>query len=135
MADARSAADAYYGALKVNDFGGAAGTVREGAVVEVPGATLKGPEQFLGWMEVFFAAFPDLTHEISYTTDGDNVRADVTARGTHTGPLVSPEGTIQATGRPIEIVATNEARVEGDKIAAMTISFDQANFMEQLGLA
>ena len=135
MASPLDVAKQYYAGLDKVDAAGAAGLLAPGAVVEVPGATLTSAEQFQGWMQVFFDAFPDITHEHPPpSADGQTVTAELTVKGTHTAPLVSPQGTIPATGRPVVINARNVMRVEDDRIAALTITFDQDDFMRQLGV-
>ena len=125
----------YYTALEEVDAARAAALLAADAVVDVPGATLTSPEQFQGWMQVFFDAFPDITHEHSgFAVDGSTVTTDLTVKGTHGAPLVSPQGTIPATARPIEIHAHNVMHVEGDRIKSLTITFDQDDFMKQLGV-
>jgi GNAT superfamily N-acetyltransferase/predicted ester cyclase len=103
--------------------------------VEVPGATLVGPEEFKAWMQMFFGAFPDITHSHSdLAVDGDSIRTDVVVTGTHTGPLASAEGEIPPTKRRFTIHSTNVFEVTKGRIGALQIAFDQANFMQQLGL-
>src|SRR5437870_3043913 len=54
--------------------------------------------------DVFVTAFPDLTQEVQLLVDaGEYAFAEVVARGTHTGPLATPEGDIGPTGRTIEV--------------------------------
>jgi predicted ester cyclase len=135
MPEPLDVAKRYYEGLVRIDAAGVAGLLTQDAKVEVPGATLTGPEQFKGWMQVFFDAFPDITHEhAELEVDGSNVSTELSVKGTHTAPLVSPQGTVPATGKPIEIQATNTMRVEGDRIVELSISFDQDDFMRQLGM-
>jgi len=135
MADPRTVADTYYGALERLDAAGAASTLLPDARIEVPGATFEGPDGFQAWMQAFFDAFPDIQHDHSdYKIEGDALATELRVWGTHTAPLVSPEGAIPATGRSMEIFATNRMTFSGDRIAAITISFDQEGFMHQLGI-
>ena len=48
--------------------------------------------------------------------------------------MVTPQGTIPATGRTVEIVARNMMNVDDDAIGTLRISFDAGAFMHQLGL-
>lgn len=135
MGEAVDVAERYYSELAKNDGSAVAATLADDASVHVPGATLTGPQQFGGWMQAFFDAFPDISHaHTPLVESGDTVTTQVTVRGTQTQPLVSPQGTIPPTGKSIDLAARNELRVAGGKIVELTIDFDQAGFMNQLGL-
>jgi hypothetical protein len=62
------------------------------------------------------------------------VSTEVRVRGTHTAPLVSPDGEIPPTGKSIDITAHNTMRTDADGITALEVNFDQAAFMRQLGI-
>ena len=101
----------------------------------MPGATLDGREQVRGWMGSFFDAFPDIGHSTGeLDVDGQSVSVDVRVTGTHTEPMVTPQGTIPATGKRIELAATNVMEVQGDSIVVLRIAFDAADFRRQLGM-
>ena len=55
-------------------------------------------------------------------------------RGTHTAPLVSPQGEIPATGRSIDFRSCDMVRLEDGRLATYHVYFDQMGFMHQLGL-
>jgi SnoaL-like polyketide cyclase len=55
-------------------------------------------------------------------------------RGTHTGPLVTPAGTIPATGRPVELRLAELYEVQEDRIKRLNAYYDSASLMRQLGL-
>jgi steroid delta-isomerase-like uncharacterized protein len=65
---------------------------------------------------------------------GDKVVLEVTWRGTHTGPLQTPNGEIAATGKSIEIRACQIVEVEDGKAKSMRQYFDMMTMMRQLGL-
>jgi predicted ester cyclase len=49
-------------------------------------------------------AFPDLTQEVTnLVAVGESAFAEAIARGTHTGPLETPDGEVPPTGRRIEV--------------------------------
>ena len=136
MANAAEVAGRYYDALGRNDATAVGQTLSEDCTAHVPGATLEGRAQVLGWMQPFFDAFPDLEHVPGELTErGDTVETDLRLRGTHSAPLVSPEGEIPATGRRVDFIAHNVLRVAHDEIVELTITFDPADFARQLGLA
>jgi ketosteroid isomerase-like protein len=135
MTDPLALAQRYYESLERNDAAGVSSLLSDDAVVDVPGATLTGGAQFQGWMQAFFDAFPDIGHtHTPLEVSGDSVKTELRVAGTHTAPLVSPDGTIEPTGKPIVINAKNTMRVADDRIVALKIEFDQGDFMRQLGM-
>ena len=68
------------------------------------GETMHNREEWRAFCDVFVTAFPDLTQDLRLLVDaGEYAFAEVVARGTHTGPLATPDGDIAPTGRTIEI--------------------------------
>jgi len=65
------------------------------------GQIFRGPQGILRWLRMFLTALPDAKTELtSVVADGENwVFTEFVGRGTHTGPLVGPAGTIPPTGR------------------------------------
>lgn len=64
---------------------------------------MKGRDAVEQDMVELLRAFPDMRFSAGpLFQDGDTVAAEFTLRGTHEGPLASPDGEIAATGRPIE---------------------------------
>ncbi|MBI3490931.1 MAG: ester cyclase [Acidobacteria bacterium] len=70
----------------------------------------------------------------SSVVSGNTVVLEVTWRGTHTGPLQTPDGEIAATGKKIEIRACQVIEVANDKAQAMRHYFDMTTLMQQLGV-
>lgn len=132
----REVAERYYNAIDTTDASQIGAVLTEDCKVEAPGVTLQGPEQVVGWMQVFFTAFPDIHHEHGeVVVDGNSVSTTLHIVGTHTGPLLSPEGEIPPTGRRVAFDATNEMTVRGDLVESLKTDFDQIDFMSQLGLS
>jgi predicted ester cyclase len=53
--------------------------------------------------------------------------------GTHTGDMVTPQGTVPATGKRVELRFADYFKVAGDKVIEHRTYFDQASMMAQLG--
>ncbi len=86
--------------------------------IEPGGIECHGPDAAVEGVKVFKDAFPDLTGEVIRLIPGDlEAAAEIVWRGTHTGPLVTPTGTIPPTGRPITVHATKVFAFEGDLIS------------------
>jgi ketosteroid isomerase-like protein len=100
------------------------------------GDVMHGRDEWRAFCGVFVTAFPDLTQDVQLLVDaGEYAFAEVVARGTHTGPLASPEGDIAPTGRTIEVPfcvvvhARDGALVDGREY------YDAGTLLGQLGLA
>ncbi|HEY7567133.1 MAG TPA: ester cyclase [Gemmatimonadaceae bacterium] len=65
---------------------------------------------------------------------GDTVTLELTWRGTHTGPLQTPNGAIAPTGRKIEVQAVQVIDLADGKATSIRHYFDMATLLEQLGV-
>ena len=125
----------YLGAIDAHDLGEVRGCLAADTEVVAPGVDLHGEDQVVGWIQVFLRAFPDLHHEVRSVLEvNGGYAAEVRFSGTHTGPLASPAGDIQPTGKPFAFDYVHVARLDGNKIASDHIYFDQLGFLSQLGL-
>jgi steroid delta-isomerase-like uncharacterized protein len=100
------------------------------------GREIKGPDQITsaawGWRD----AFPDASGEITNSfASGDQAVLQITWTGTQKGALVSPGGTIPATGRQVSVPACQVARIQNEKIASVDHYFDMMGMLVQLGVA
>jgi steroid delta-isomerase-like uncharacterized protein len=87
-------------------------------------------ELFKGWK----TAFPDAAGTVTSTVgSGNKVVLEVTWKGTHTGPLTTPEGTIPASGKRQETPAAIVFTFEGDKIKESRHYFDSMTLLTQIG--
>ena len=100
------------------------------------GQTFRGPQGIRQWHQIFLTAAPDAKAELTnVVTAGEGwVFTEHTGRGTHTGPLVGPSGTIPPTGRRIELPIAELVRVEEGKITLLHAYYDGATLMRQLGV-
>lgn len=101
-----------------------------------PGAEVEGAEAAAAYAMVFIKAFPDVRLEVTNVIDGGEwIVAEFAYSGTHTGPLATPDGgEIPPTNRSVQGKGVDLLRLEGDKVAAEHLYFDQLEFMTQLGL-
>jgi steroid delta-isomerase-like uncharacterized protein len=99
------------------------------------GASFKGKEGFMGFMQSFKSAFPDVSiHHKNLMVDGNRAAVEFTAKGTHTGPLQTPAGTIPPTGRPIELTVAELMVWENGKLKSLHNYQDAATLMRQIGV-
>jgi SnoaL-like polyketide cyclase len=87
----------------------------------------------------FCAAFPDNKVKHPYDIlfgDGEFTASITRMTGTFTGPLELPDGTvIEPTGESFEVVFSTIARWRDGKVVEEYLKYDNASFMQQLGLA
>ena len=123
-------------AIDARDAAAFADLVADECDFVAPGATLHGPHEAWAWMTAFLDAFPDITHTITSSVESGNREAvELAIAGTHTAPLVSPQGAIPATGKPMTIAACDMVTTGDDgRVTSYHVYFDQMDFMAQLGL-
>lgn len=98
--------------------------------------TLKGTADVLkawkGWGE----AFPDSKASFDGAhVSGNTVFLELTWRGTQTGTLHAPAGTIPATNKKIEMRAIQVVDVADGKARSIRHYFDMATMLQQLGVS
>lgn len=96
---------------------------------------LRGPAELAALCQGWYAAFPDLHHElVSYVEEGDRAAWEVHVTATHTAPMQTPNGPIPATGRRVSFDLVGMGRFSGGRAASWHAYFDQLGFLQQLGL-
>jgi predicted ester cyclase len=89
-------------------------------------------EQFFdGWQ----GAFPDCRIDItSVISDESKASVEGIFNGTHTGPMMSPQGEVPPTGRVIAMPFVHVFALRGDRVVMSRAYFDMAELAAQLGL-
>jgi ketosteroid isomerase-like protein len=108
------------------------------AVAETPDqGTINGRDGIAEYLNGFLKAFPDGSYESAREHEsGDTAIDEGYFVGTHTGPLEGPGGeTIEGTGKKVRLRVCDIATVEGGVATSHRFYFDNAEFLEQLGLA
>jgi ketosteroid isomerase-like protein len=100
-----------------------------------------GPEAGKGWgffrpfLEGYLRGFPDLRHEeLDHVELGDTIALELLVRGTHAGPLQTPQGELPPTGRDVVWESVDYVKVRDGRIASWHVYTDSLAFMTQLGL-
>jgi len=84
-----------------------------------------------GFGRGFFAAFPDLHHEIELVlADGDNVLVRFVLHGTHQAAFFG----IPATNKRISVAAHAVLEVRDGRVTRLRGVFDEAGMLRQLGV-
>jgi len=133
MGNARETVDRFYEMF-------AAGKISESASLFSPDCITAMPTGRMNQVEheqmgqAFKAAFPDSYMAIDHTVEAG---ADVVVlghfRGTHGGDLVSPGGTIPASGNDLNLRFIDYFKVENGVIVDHQTVFDQMEMLGQLG--
>jgi steroid delta-isomerase-like uncharacterized protein len=98
------------------------------------GITLRGPEEVVGFLGVFWEALPDaqITHSNKFIS-GDSIVLEGTITGTHSGTFRGPQGDIPATGNRVELRYASVKRIRDGRVFSEHLYFDQLHFLQQLG--
>ena len=108
----------------------------DGEIVIVGSDTrFRGPDGSLEFSRMWADGFPDGRVSIDKTVaQGDLVVLQFTGRGTHTGPLRSPDGDIAPTGRSVTLQLCDVHEFRDGKIRSVQSYFDSASLLQQLGV-
>ena len=96
-----------------------------------PDVTVESLEEFKALQQSFLETFPD--QRVSLDTliaEGDKVGFMGTYSGTHLGPM----GEVPPTRKKGQIRMAGFFRIEGGRIAELTVEWDNLAFLSQLGL-
>ena len=139
MADNKQAVERVIRTFNNHDAEAVVQLYTEDATYMLPGEPdpLRGRDAIKESYEMFFRAFPDMSSEILRTmASGEHAFAECVVRGTHTGPLKTPEGEVEPTDKKIEFGIAFVCKVTPDGLIAEDWTyFDSAVMMSQLGLA
>ena len=96
---------------------------------------IDSPELIVEVFKSWKRAFPDGAGTVtSAVAQGDTVALEVTWTGTHTGPLMTAQGTIEGSGKRQETPAAMFLTFEDDKIKENRHYFDSLTLLKQIGV-
>jgi steroid delta-isomerase-like uncharacterized protein len=126
-------------AVNAHDAKAFAATYAADAVVHDPlyPQPLKGRDAIEQDMVELLRAFPDARFTIGpLLQDGETVAGEYTLRGTHLGPLASPDGEIPATGNSINNSGAVFSRFNADgEVIEERRYYDAAGLIAQIEVA
>ena len=94
-----------------------------------------GPEGARRYNVMWAEGFPDGQITIdNVVAAGDYVVVEFTGRGTHTGTLATPAGSIPATGRAVTLKLCDVLEIRDGKVSSQRTYFDSASLLSQLGV-
>jgi len=98
------------------------------------GEVFRGAEGVKRYQRNWAAAFPESRVEIrNFAACGETVTVEFVGRGRHTGPMNTPQGTIEPTGKDVELALCDVLSVRGGRITGGRTYYDVASLMRQLG--
>lgn len=138
MGQAKDLADRFWTAIEAGNVEGLRDVFLPDVEMIEAGMRVTGVDQVISMASAYLTAFPDLRHETKDTIEsasGDKIAVELDVKGTHTGPLMTPQGEVAATGKPVVWESVDYITVRDGKIASWHLYTDQLIFMRQLGLA
>jgi predicted ester cyclase len=132
----RSFIDTVYGHFNNRDYDAVEPYFAPDVETLTPGGTLKTRDEWRAMGEAFFSAVPDMHHEVvSYHEDGDTILVEGVYSGTQTGPLVTENGTLPASGTAFAFPYVDIFELRAGICVSHRIYWDNLGFMAQLGVA
>ena len=99
------------------------------------GELFRGPDGMRQFMQFWVSAFKDARVDVKRVIATDtHVVTEFIGRGTHTGTLETPAGSIPATNRRVEVPYCEVATIENGKFVSGATYFDTTTIMQQLGV-
>jgi steroid delta-isomerase-like uncharacterized protein len=96
---------------------------------------MQGADEVIAGWHGWATAFPDSAAEFNNAlVSGNTVVLELTWRGTHTGPLQTPGGTVAPTGKRFEFGACQVTEVADGKAQSTRHYFDMTTLLRQLGV-
>lgn len=131
--EARETVDRFYRCAGEGDLEAMSSCFADSCMTTTPAGTFDkaGHEHFFG---AFKAALPDAHMQIVRAVEsGNEVFVSGRFKGTHEGDLVSPQGTIPASGRTLDLPYADYFRVDNGQIVEHEVIWDSMAMMGQLG--
>ena len=96
---------------------------------------MNGASEIIALWQTWKAAMPDFKGSVTNAVaSGNTVVLEVTWKGTQTGPLVGPQGTIPASGKPQTTYSSWVLTFDGGKLTESRLYFDMLSFLQQIGV-
>jgi predicted ester cyclase len=136
MSSIRDAYEQGIGFYNAGDVEGLVNLYTENATRVTPSGTFEGRAAIHEAASREKAAFPDRTMTVEVlVVQGDTLAAEWTFVGTHTGPLVMPDGTeLPPTGKRIEFKGMELAQLRDGKVVVHHEYWDNMAVAGQLGV-
>ena len=135
--DLKQIARGFIEAFNRSDWDGCKKTLTSNSVYDEVGTSrrIQGVNEIISSLQGWKEAMPDVKGTVTNNiVSGNTAVLEVTWQGTHTGPLQTPSGTIEATGKQQTTRASFVMNFDGEKIEESKHYFDMLSFMQQLDI-
>ena len=132
----RDLLEQYIERYNAGDLDGVMDLYAEDAVQLMPDGTFRGWAVIKDRLAKELNAFSDIAHRyVSYVEQDDAFADEWVFVGTHTGPLVLPDGSeLPATGIRIEMPGMEYVKIRDGKVVADNLYYDNLAVAAQFGL-
>jgi steroid delta-isomerase-like uncharacterized protein len=136
MAELRAIIERYYDAFNRGDLDEAAKAFSPNIETTEPSVgTMRGADAWKAYGAGFKRAMPDARLNLkSAVEQGNTIAVEGVFTGTHTGPMMTPNGELPATGRSIALPYLDVYTAEGGLLVTHRVYYDQMTMLAQLGL-
>lgn len=136
MSSPKDVVSAGWAAWTQHDLDGTMAKYTDDAVLVLPGmAPIEGKDAIRQAWSTFMTAFPDEAVTLHHIAEGTTVVTEWSSTATHTGPLPLPTGELlPPTGKSVSLGGVDIAEVDGELISRHAFYWDNAAFLQQLGL-
>ena len=136
MSSVRDLAELGFQLYNARDVEGLVNLYAEDATVVTPFGTFEGRAAIHEWWSRDKATWPDRAITLDVLVEqGDTLADEWTVVGTHTGPLVMPDGTeLPPTGKRIELKGMELVQLRDGKIVVHRLYWDNMAVAGQLGV-
>jgi steroid delta-isomerase-like uncharacterized protein len=136
MSQHRAFLDTVYQSFNKGDYDAVEPYFAADVETRSPGGTMKTRDEWRAMGAAFFAAVPDMKHEVvSYHEDGDTIVVEGIYSGTQTGPLITEAGTLPPSGNAFAFPYVDIFELRDGICVSHRIYWDNLGFMAQLGVA
>jgi predicted ester cyclase len=135
MTDSRTLAERLFETMDSHRWADVDTVLHPDAEMSSPFGDRLSVDAWLGVNRSFAVACPDGRHTLTAVVeDGECTAVEGIWTGTQTGPMAGPGGEIPPTGRSVTLPFCAVATRRGERIASVTVYFDQLSMLGQLGL-
>ena len=136
MESYRNLLERYVQLYNAGDLDGVMELYAEDSVQLMPDGIFEGRSAIRDRLAKELAAFSDLAHRVvSYVEEGNAFADEWVFVGTHTGPVVLPDGTeVPPTGKRVEVQGMELVRLRDGRIVVDNLYYDNLAVAVQLGL-
>jgi ketosteroid isomerase-like protein len=133
MGEARETVDRFYRSAAKGDMEALSACFADGCVTTTPAGTFD-KAQHEDFFRAFKSAMPDAHMQVLRAVEsGNELFVSGRFKGTQEGDLMSPQGTIPASGNSLDLPYADYFRVESGEIVEHEVVWDSMTMMAQLG--